>query len=188
VLEQDPEADTEVEVGSTVTLTVSTGPGEVSVPDLSGATEAQARARLVDAGLTLGDVTQVDDSTEPAGTVVGQNPSAGTTVPPDTAVSLQVSSGRVTVPNVVGLSLSQAQSALADRGLESTSTFRESSEFAQGTVLEQNPRDGLVDQGSTIELVVAQAPPPTPTPTQTPEPTTEPTAPPTEEPPPNEGD
>ena len=185
VLEQDPEAGTEVDIGSTVTLTVSTGPGEVSVPDLSGLTEAEARARLVDSGLTLGDVSQVDDSTEAPGTVVGQSPSAGTTVPPDTAISLQVSSGRVTVPNVVGLSLSQAQSTLADRGLESTSTFRESSEFPQGTVLEQDPRDGIVDQGTTVELVVAQAPAPTQTPTT--EPTSEPTQTPTETPPP-EGD
>ena len=52
-------------------------------------------------------------------------------------------------------------------------------------VLEQNPRDGMVDQGTTVELVVAQAPAPTQTPTT--EPTSEPTQTPTETPPP-EGD
>ena len=182
VLDQDPAAGREVEEGSTVTLTVSTGPGEVSVPDLSGRTESQARADLVDAGLRFGGSTEVDNSSEPAGTVVGQSPSAGTTVPPDTEVSLEVSSGKVEVPNVVGLSQSQAQRALADRGLEFFADFRESSEFAQGTVLEQDPREGTVDQGTVVNLVVAQAVTPTPTeePTE-PEPTepepTEPTEP-----------
>ena len=179
VLEQDPVGGAEVEPGSTITLTVSTGPGEVSVPDLSGRTESQARADLVDAGLVVGTVTPVDNASEPAGTVVTQNPSAGTTVPPDTAVSFEVSSGRVEVPNVVGLTQSQAQNALAGRGLEFFVTFRESTEFTQGTVLEQDPREGVVDQGTTVNLVVAQAA----TPTRTQEPTTEPTEPePTEEP------
>ncbi|MFN2318799.1 MAG: PASTA domain-containing protein, partial [Dermatophilaceae bacterium] len=178
VLDQDPAGGTPVEVGSTVRLTVSVGPGEVSVPDLIGRTESQARAAIVDARLTFGGTSDVDNSTEPRGTVVGQSPSAGTTVAPDTAVSLQLSSGRSEVPNVVGLTLSQAQSALADRNLESSATFRESAEFPQGTVLEQDPREGTVDQGTTVNLVVAQAP----TPTQEPPPPTEPEPEPTEEP------
>jgi eukaryotic-like serine/threonine-protein kinase len=183
VLDQDPEAGAEVEVGSTVRLTVSTGPGLVSVPTLTGMTESQARAALVNARLTVGEVTRVDNSTEPAGTVVGQSPSAGSTVEPESVVSLQLSSGRMSVPNVIGLRQSEAQNALADRNLAYEVTFRESSEFEQGTVLDQDPRTGLVDQGTTVNLVVAQAPTPTPT-TPSPEPT--PTEEPTEEPTPTE--
>ena len=125
----------EVEPGSTITLTVSTGPGEVSVPDLSGRTESQARADLVDAGLVVGTVTPVDNASEPAGTVVTQNPSAGTTVPPDTAVSFEVSSGRVEVPNVVGLTQSQAQNALAGRGLAWLPCWMVSKEIHQGKLV-----------------------------------------------------
>jgi eukaryotic-like serine/threonine-protein kinase len=185
VLDQDPEGGAEVEVGSTVRLTVSTGPGLVSVPTLTGMTESQARAALVNARLTVGEITRVDNSTESAGTVVGQSPSAGSTVEPGSVVSLQLSSGRMSVPNVIGLRQSEAQNALADRNLAYEVTFRESSEFEQGTVLDQDPRTGLVDQGTTVNLVVAQAPTPTPTPSPSPEPTT-PTEEPTEEPTPTE--
>ena len=184
VISQDPVGGTPVEVGSTVTLTVSTGPGEVEVPSLDGLTETEAAAELLKLNLTLGEVTKVDNSTEPEGTIIGQTPSAGNLVEPGSKVNIQVSSGLVEVPNVRGLLQSVAQSNLADRLLQHRVTYRESTEFEEGRVLSQDPESGgLVPHGTIIELVVAQAPAPTPTQSTPVEPTEEPT-----EPPPGDGE
>ena len=184
VISQDPAGGALVDVGRTITLTVSTGPGEVEVPDLEGMTESQARAELATNNLTLGEITEVDNSTEPAGAVIGQTPSAGSSVPPETAVSIQVSSGMIEIPNVIGQLQSVAQSNLADRQLQHRVTYRESTEFEEGRVLAQTPESGLVEHGTVIELVVAQAPTPTPTETTPTEPpaTQEPPVEPTQDP------
>lgn len=64
-------------VGSTVALTVSSGPPWVAVPAITGAGEADARARLDAAGLTLGRLSYAPESEAPTGTVVAQTPAAG---------------------------------------------------------------------------------------------------------------
>ena len=152
----------------------------VQVPELEGMTESQARTALVQAGLTFGTATEEDDSTEPAGTIIGQSPSAGSMVDPESAVNVTISSGMMTVPNLRGLDQSTAQRQLSDRNLRFNVTYQESAESEQGTVISQGPSSGLVEQGSIIELVVAQAVQETPEPTTeepTPDPTEEPTDP-----------
>jgi serine/threonine-protein kinase len=91
VVAQNPEPDTEAPTGSSVRINVSKGPGEVTVPDLVGLTEAQAKQELAELDLRA-NVAQVP-SEEPAGTVVAQNPPAGTTTRVDELVRLNVSSG-----------------------------------------------------------------------------------------------
>ncbi|MDO5501869.1 MAG: Stk1 family PASTA domain-containing Ser/Thr kinase [Actinomycetia bacterium] len=183
VLEQSPIAGAPVDRGSTVRLTVSTGPGQSTVPDLSGMTESEARAALATAGLRLATpVVEVDDVTEPTGQVISQSPTSGTPVDADSEVSIQVSSGQMRVPNVIGMMQSDAQRTLGDQRLEfEIAEERDSTEFPAGTVLDQNPRAGLLEQGEVVRLVVAREPEPTeePEPTQEPEPTEDPTDPPT---------
>jgi beta-lactam-binding protein with PASTA domain len=93
VISQNPAAGTRVRRGSAVDLAVSKGPERVSVPDVVGMTEAAAEAALTTARLTVGNVTQEYHETVPAGTVISQNPAAGTSVAPGTAVDLVVSQG-----------------------------------------------------------------------------------------------
>lgn len=171
VIEQRPIGGSMVDPGALVTLTVSSGPGQVEVPDLRGMTESQARTALAQAELTLGDVNEVDDSQEAAGITIGQSPARRASVEPGSEVSIEVSSGMMTVPNVMGRSQSEAQTALSDQKLRYRVSYRESSEFEEGTVIGQDPNSGLVEQGTTIELVVAQAPTPTQEP---PDPETDP--------------
>ncbi|NLJ52767.1 MAG: Stk1 family PASTA domain-containing Ser/Thr kinase [Intrasporangiaceae bacterium] len=178
VTAQNPIEGVEVEEGHVVILTVSTGPGQVEVPDLSGMTETQARTALVQRNLTYGEVTEVDDSDEDKGVIVGQNPTARTMVDPESPVNVQISSGMVTVPNVIGYTQAQAQSTLSDHGLLYNVSYRESTEVEEGSVFSQEPRSGLVERGTRIQLIVAQAPTPTQEPT-----TEEPPVEPTEEPP-----
>ncbi len=167
VIRQDPVGGALVDPGTPVTLTVSSGPGEVEVPDLSGMTESQARTALVRVDLELGSVDEVNDSGEAPGEVIRQDPRARSSVAPGSTVNIEVSSGKMTVPNVMGRSQSDAQSALSDQKLKYRVSYRESAEFEEGTVIGQDPNSGLVDQGTTIELEVAQAPTPTQTPTET---------------------
>ena len=95
-------------------------------------------------------------------------------------MKLQVSSGKVTVPDVVGRSRADAESALRseDVRLNSNVEIRETEDAETGTVLAQSaPAGSSVSQGSTITLTVAKKTEPSPTPSRTPEEPTEPTAP-----------
>jgi len=75
-----------------------------------------------------------------------------------------VASGKVKVPDVVGLDRGDATQALSDQNLKYTTNFRNSDQ-PEGTVLSQTHRNGIVDVGTRIVLVIAQAAPPTVPPT-----------------------
>ena len=159
VVGQAPSAGAEVKEGSTVTLRVSTGPKQVTVPRVVGSTVADARAQLENLGLVV--VTQDVESNEPAGTVVGQSPSAGTEVKQGATVTLQVSTGppqpqQVTVPNVVGLDVGAARTALKSLGLDVTIVKRAVEDASEdGVVLAQDPDAGAeVVAGGGVTLTV----------------------------------
>ena len=94
VISSNPSAGTQVAGGSTVTLTVSSGPAPVSVPDVVGSDSNAARATLHDAGLktaaTACFIDPTDPTLPPEGTVVAQDPAAGNDVPAKSTVAIQV--------------------------------------------------------------------------------------------------
>ncbi|WP_431814099.1 Stk1 family PASTA domain-containing Ser/Thr kinase [Kocuria sp. cx-455] len=181
VITMDPSAGSQVEAGSGVAVTVSDGPATVDVPNtLVGQSLDNARNALREAGLSVGAVSTVNSATVPENVVLSTDPAGGTTVEKDSAVQLQVSTGRVTVPDVVGMSRTEAQDALRadDVRLNYNIAVRDSEEESTGTVLEQSaPAGSAVAQGSTITLTIAREV--TPSPTATPEPSDEPTQDPT---------
>ena len=79
VLEQDPLAGEKVDEGSTVTLSVSSGPAIVTVPSVSGQTEKQATELLEQAGLRVNPDFGFSD-TVPEGRAIGTDPGAGTEI------------------------------------------------------------------------------------------------------------
>ncbi|MGL4178547.1 MAG: Stk1 family PASTA domain-containing Ser/Thr kinase [Dermatophilaceae bacterium] len=171
VIRQDPEARAEVSRGVTVTITVSTGPSSVTVPDLKGRTADEARQQLSDLGLQLGEVEEVNDPVTERGVIIDSNPGSGTAVAAGTSVNVRVGTGKVTVPNVVGLSQNDAQRTLADANLQVQTEFRQTVDVPEGQVLEQGPATGeAVDQGTQVKIVVAQKPAPSPSPTPSPSP------------------
>jgi eukaryotic-like serine/threonine-protein kinase len=171
VVSQDPSSGTPVDPGSAVSVVVSTGPDAVAVPELVGKTQAQAKAALEDAGLQLGKVTEVESTEQDKGRVVSSNPSPGDPVAKDSKVDVEIASGKVSVPNVIGLPLSEATTKLTDAGLQVKATKYEESTQPEGTVTQQSDQGKTVDKGTTISLVIAKAPA---TPTQTGTPTTSP--------------
>jgi serine/threonine-protein kinase len=172
VIDQTPGPEEKAEPGSTVNLSVSSGPDTVDIPDLHGYTEDEAKAALANLNLKLGTVNQVDNKPDDKGKVIDTNPAAGNSVPVGTAVSLNVSSGKAVVPNVVNKTRNDAASQLSDLGFRIKTTYVTSTQ-PEDTVLKQSaPAGSKLDYGSTITLTVAQPAPPTQTPTQTPSTTT----------------
>ena len=82
------------------------------MPTLVNQTQAAAVTAITNAGLTLGAVASAGHSSIPIGSVISQNPAAGSLVPLGTAVHLLISSG-VTVPQIVGLTQSVATAQIA---------------------------------------------------------------------------
>jgi serine/threonine-protein kinase len=93
VLSSNPASGTKVNQGSTVTLTVSSGPANAIVPSLIGLTEAAAGQALGSAGLNVGNVTSVTSTQYAPGQVVSSNPGTGAGVSPGSSVDIAVSSG-----------------------------------------------------------------------------------------------
>jgi serine/threonine-protein kinase len=167
-----PGAGTELAKGSRITLEVSAGPSSAEIPkELIGATEAGARATLDRLGIKVKPRSLLaNDPKAPYGTVIATNPGPGQMVAIGSEVELTVSTGKVTVPDLRGKPLQEAQAALAGLGLRADPREVENAVVTPGTVTDQSPApDGSVDQGGSVILSVAKAPPapsPTPTPTE----------------------
>ena len=176
VFDQSPRPGEEHPANTRVTITVSTGPGEVTVPDVTGYNVESAKTALAAIDLKVSKVQTVNDPKVDKGLVIETSPKADETVPAGSSVVLKVSSGKVKVPDVVGLDRGDATQALTDVGLKYKTNFADSDQ-PEGTVLRQTHRSDVVDVGTVIVLTVAQAPAPPPPPTTPP--TTSPTTPPT---------
>ena len=170
VVDQNPGATELVANGSKVGLSVSAGPDTVELPDLKGFTQDEARASLANVNLKVGTIKEVDDTGLDKGQVFTTSPAAGEDVAVDSLIDLNVSSGKVTVPDVVGKTRNEAADMLGELGLSVKTTYVDSTE-PENTVLKQSIKATTkVDDGTTITLTIAQPPPPVQTPT-TPPPT-----------------
>jgi serine/threonine-protein kinase len=158
VLAQDP-AGGRAEEGSTVVLTVSSGPGTVAVPSVELLGARRARAALADRGLQVDRVARQPSDDVPEGRVIRTSPDVGTPVDRGSSVTLIVSSGpeQIAVPDVVGLPEDEATQLLDDEGLRSVVVDEASDEADPGIVLRQSPAaDVDVDPGAAVKLVVAR--------------------------------
>lgn len=166
-----PDAGAQLAKGSTISLLISAGPANATIPDsIIGATEAGARQTLQGLGLKIKPkAVLANDPKAPQGTVISTNPGVGQTVAIGSEVELTVSTGKVEVPDVRGMTLDAAQNALKALGLAATTQEQVNEVVAPGTVTDETPAaHGTIDQGGTVTLVVAKAPPPAPSPSPTP--------------------
>jgi serine/threonine-protein kinase len=98
VIRTEPPAGTKVDKGSTVTMVVSTGPAQATVPDVVGMTEAQATKKLQDAGFKVEKTTQTVTSDSDDGRVVDQTPDAGTKVDEGSTVTIVIGKKAAVTP------------------------------------------------------------------------------------------
>jgi beta-lactam-binding protein with PASTA domain len=101
VYDQSPAGGDDAPKGSTVTIAVSTGPKQVSVPDVTGRTAAKAASMLESAGLVVDQVEQPEGSV-PAGTVFMQDPSGGSSVKAGSTVKIIVAQPAPTTTTTTG--------------------------------------------------------------------------------------
>ena len=90
MIEQDPGGGSEIEKGSDVTVVVSDGPGDVSVPNVIGQRQDSAVARLSGLGLDVRVIEIESEVSSDDGRVLDQSPSTGSSVPPGTEVTIEV--------------------------------------------------------------------------------------------------
>jgi serine/threonine-protein kinase len=159
VFGQSPRPERTAEKGSTVTVNVSDGPGEVAVPSVTGVGSQEAQDQLRAAGLDPA-VEKAFSDTVKKGQVIETSPPGGTTVERGTKVTLTVSKGpeRVAVPDVTGETEDNARSALEGAGLRVGKVTEEESDQDPGTVIDQTPAAGdNVTKNTAVDLTVAKA-------------------------------
>ena len=171
IIDQSPESGNRVDEGSAVDVTVSSGVAETAVPTLVGLSLDEAKRALDDANLELGNLTPVA-SDQDRNTVVRVSPREGETVPAGSKVDLRYASGNNKVPDVVGDSEQDARRKIEQAGFSvGNVTEQPTSDASPGTVVSSSPSAGqTIRLGSSIDLVVAAAPP-TPTTQEPPSPT-----------------
>jgi len=172
VVESKPAEGQAVSEGSSVDLVLSNG--RVELPNLVGRGQQQAEDALTDLGLSYS--TSTEESDEKAGTVIRQSPQSGN-VPQRSEVDLVIAKEKApemtTVPNVVGKSAAEAQTAITGANLAPQITFEPSDDVPNGFVISQDPEGGEVEVGSDVAIVVSSGPEAGETPTG--EPSGEPT-------------
>ena len=175
-VKSDPAVGTKVAKGSKVFVSLSTGPGDASVPSLAGLTQDQARKALEAEGLEIGSITTSDSGTIDKDKVIKSNPAEGEAVKKGDSVDLEVASGNFRIPqDLVGGTKEALQQFVDANRVRLTITEKEDATAAPGTVLSLDKAGQLVGLDTSMTAVVAIAPK---EPTTKPEvPTDAPTAP-----------
>jgi serine/threonine-protein kinase len=158
VISTNPSDGTNVKAHSSVSLLVSAGQAKKTVPSVTGQQQQQAITAITGAGLNY-KLNQVA-STEPQNTVVSQSPDGGTKVAPGTIVTLNVSEGDTTIPNVIGMTQAAATNALQNQGFHVVPNVTSSAPpgTTPGTVFSMSPSAGSsVQSGSSVTIDVASA-------------------------------
>jgi eukaryotic-like serine/threonine-protein kinase len=159
VIEQRPDAGSRLQEGDEVTIIVSTGPPQTTVPDVVGMDYADAVDALDEANLEVRKREVF--SQRPESRVVKQNPPAGEVVNEGTTVVLQVSKGLETVgvPDVLDQSESSARAELEAAGFGVEVIQAASDTTPEGLVSAQSPDPGTqAAKGSTVTITVSTGP------------------------------
>ncbi len=176
ILSQTPEAGaTTTQTKAVITVSVCVHTDSITMPDVSGYSEADALAVLQNAGISSSNIikgTAVYSDTVEAGYVAYTSPASGSVVTSGTSVTYYLSMGAdpnavveeeeaaelVTVPDFTGSSRTQVLTQLKSLGLEGTFTEVEDDSDA-GTVLSQSVAAGSeVESGTNIEFTVSTGP------------------------------
>lgn len=150
VISQVPEADAPMEKGDSLLATVSLGPANALMPDVTAIAYEDAVIRLKERGLSNVVVVKTV-STKPVGTVLEQSPISGAAYSANQSVELTISGGSTLVPDVMGRSREQAAQILSENNLtEGATDYVETSDASQiGQVLAQSPLAGTMAMLST---------------------------------------
>jgi serine/threonine-protein kinase len=160
VIAQKPDAGTTINKGGTVTLSVSSGPGDAAVPNVVGQSSENATTLLTTAGFKVAKLEQPSDQV-PANIVVSSDPAAGAKTQKGSTVTITVSTGaqKVAVPNVVGQDQATAANTLGQAGFSTKVVSQASDTVPSGKVIKTDPGAGTeLAKGSTVNVTVSSGP------------------------------
>jgi len=161
VVFQEPASTTELARGEAVTITVSTGPGTLFVPDVRDKSLGDAYQELVDLGFRVGDRREPSE-TVPAGEIIDTDPTHGAPVSTGREVFVIVSEGPPVhrFPDVQGLSFDTGKLAIDRSGLVVGAVTFEPVEPVStdaSRILSQTPQPNLeAASGTPVDLVVGE--------------------------------
>lgn len=158
VLTQNPKANTTVEKGSSVDVTVAIKPDKIAVPNVVELNILNARKNITHVGLKVGTVTEEIMDDVNSGTVLSQKPLPDTKVDPASLVNLVIAKAqeKTRVPQLVNEKQANAQEILQKYKLKLGTVTHRASRLTQGTILEQIPKAGTrVNINSQVSIVVA---------------------------------
>ena len=154
VFKQSIAAGTTVKEGEKVAFTTALAPTEVTVPDVVGKTQDDAKTTITNAKLTY-DASSEYNNEVAEGTVISQSIAAGTKVKTGSTVGFVVSLGpepipEVTVPDVSGYTWKEAKESLESNGLNAQNTG-----YTKGVVVSQDVAAGTkVEQGTIVTVTL----------------------------------
>ena len=156
VMEQSPEAETEIKNSDVVEIVVSLGYGKVEVPRVLFMDEESAIAQIKGRGLRE-SVSYESSETVAAGNVISQSPDEGAEVDPESVVEIVVSTGPTAfaMPDVVGMSEADAKSTLNGKGLSVSVNYEQDDSKTEGEVIMQSIGAGSdVHRGDSVIITV----------------------------------
>ena len=159
VASQVPLPTSKVKKGTGVILTLSDGPGDAIIPtNLVGMSLADARVSLAAAGLVISRTDPIP-SDQLQGTILQVTPDAGSTIPAGSGVVLQIASGDIEVPSLVGVDGIQALTVLIQAGFLVNQIEAYDVNQSIGIVLAQAPEPGTTHTiGSSVTITINRAP------------------------------
>ncbi|MGH3412820.1 MAG: Stk1 family PASTA domain-containing Ser/Thr kinase [Marmoricola sp.] len=173
VMKQDPRAGRQVDPGTSVDLTLSSGKPSIAIPDVVGDNVQVAEQKLRQRGLR--PHAQQQQSDQPHGNVLSVNPPVGRSVAYGSDVTLTYASGPRHVPAVVGSNVGEAEQKITSRGFHVNEVHNPNAHAPAGQVVQQSPNAGTpYGQGMTVTIVVSTHHKPKPSPTQSPTPSESP--------------
>ncbi|MGA9250277.1 MAG: PASTA domain-containing protein, partial [Candidatus Acidiferrales bacterium] len=162
VMRQTPPPGMKVKVGQAAHVLISLGPRQATIPVLTDRSVRAARIELLRSGMQVGEISSAYLPEYESGSVLQQDPAPGTSNVTSPHVDLMVSLGArlpsYVMPELIGLSLNEAETKFSGTGLKVAKlTFAPLPGGLHGTVVGQTPpRGAQVDSNTTIELQLAE--------------------------------
>lgn len=160
IMDQDPNHGEMVAKGDTVTVDISKGGERGVIPNLIGKSEEDAKKMIEDYGFELGTVKE-KESHEEKGTVIEQDPSAGSEGKQGDTINITISDGSGKemgeVPYVLGMSEDEARAAIEEAGFKVGDVSEGvSSAYDNGQVMWQEYNGGTsLEKGTAIDIKIS---------------------------------
>ncbi|MEE3449745.1 MAG: Stk1 family PASTA domain-containing Ser/Thr kinase [Acutalibacteraceae bacterium] len=164
ILSQSPEpSEKKIKEGSTIQITVNSEETTINLPFVDGRTKDDAVQKIKSANL-IPEVLMVLDNQTAEGYVKQTYPLAGSKITIGSTVKIYVSKkageAKVEIPNLVGLTLSEAQTKIAESGLNYNGYEYMESTVAKDKIVAQNPlRGAKVSKGTNVSVILSEGPP-----------------------------